>query len=636
MCGIAGIFHFCNGDPVDENVLRRVLQSMRYRGPDHLGLFFDRDLGLGNVRLSIIGIDAAGNQPLSNEDGQIVVVYNGEIYNFPELRAELIARGHVFRSTTDTEVLVHLYEEEGPDLVQRLNGMFALALFDRRTRTLLLARDRAGQKPLYVQQNSRGVFFASELRAMVPHLENRQLDPVAVRTFLSLGYTLEPTTLFAGVQALEPGCVMTLGAGGVRRFRYWPTESKGEGARPVVSPVISDMHEWLAAAQDIFPRAISRHLLSDVPMTLFLSGGIDSSLLACFLARLGKIKRAYTGSFVDVPDHDEFPFAERLARHFGLKIERVDLSCSELARHCEAFLGSASQPQGDASGLPTYCLARAVSRDFRVVLGGDGGDELFGGYPTYTLPFRQARLKALPTSGIALAHRLAAAVGSHSGYLSWPLQLQQLGLAWGKPLVPAHFALKNFLPAPLARAILADPADAGFPDDTPKLFSRSGSGDFVAEPTKYLQWLDFETFLRSGTIPKMERNCMIHSLENRLPFLDDELIELSRATHPRLMVDGTQTKCCLKALLRSILPAGLSLNPNKQGFYPPLRALFAGPLRDWRQYRLSRPTPFLKNGWQSALEHWRRRGWDLQRLEWHIFALADWLERNAPGTEGTV
>lgn len=623
MCGIAGFFNYKTKHSASKEDLIGVLESIRYRGPDHLGIYTDGDIAIGNVRLAIQDISAEGNQPIYNEDRSVVVVYNGEIYNSPELRDRLKAKGHSFYTRTDTEILVHLYEEYGYDMAGELNGMFAFALFDINKRLLILGRDRSAQKPLYLHRNRHGIFFSSELKSMLPYLDTRSLDPNAVRTFLSIGYSLEPQTILKEVEAVSPGSLSIFGYDRECVRKYW-------NPRIESSDVIHDLDKWKAEANAIFKKGIKRHLLSDVPMTLFLSGGVDSMLIASYLSDEKTIKKAYTGSFVSQEGHDEYGFARQAGNFFGFEVERVRLDNRMLSGNLEGLLSAASMPQGDYSGLAAYCMAKEVSKEYRVVLGGDGGDELFGGYPTYTLPYLSKKCSFIPKAVINALRRFTSICFDKNKYMSVPFKLQQLSLAWDQQTVSAHFALKDFLPGILASQILNESffKENFSTDAAVKVFEGYYSDSTFIDDISKLSWVDYNTFLRSATIPKVERNTMLSSLEARLPYLDNEIIALGLRTHSSLKVRGMRTKLCLKSLLQDKIRGKVGLNPVKQGFSPPLAFMFENELKPWKEHWLNAKTPFFRSDMVETLSKWRNKGWDMHRLEWNICTLSDWCFRN--------
>lgn len=620
MCGIAGIFNFKNKHVPERAQVESMLRELAHRGPDHQGLFFEDALCMGNVRLAIQGVDQSGNQPVYNEDRSVVVVYNGEIYNHHTLRERLIEKGHVFATRTDTELLVHLYEDEGSNFCASLNGMFAFALYDRRRNRLLLARDRTAQKPLYINWNSRGIAFASELKALLGVLDSRRVNRNAVLNFLQMSYCPEPMTLVEGVEVVEPGQWISIEEQTVKQGNFLE-----EGAE---LSSLSSEEVWLEEAFNIFPAAVNRHLISDVPVTVFLSGGIDSSLIACALASMDRVKTCFTASFTDNPDHDEFPYAQKLARACGFDIERVELSRSILANNIEPFLASSSMPQGDYSGLATYLLAKQTARSFRVVLGGDGGDELFGGYPTYLYPRLLQKYGWIPAAAMRFGQFAAYLLSDRRRYMSRHFKFQQLAQAWGRPHVEAHFHVKRFLPDGLAAELFKEDTGASVSDAVLLRYQRAYAESEREDAESRLQEIDFNFFLRSCTIPKAERNCMAVSLENRLPMLDNEMLALARRTPASLCIKGMDTKVCLRKLLARMLPSNVPLNPIKQGFSPPLRQMLDEELRQWRADCLTMDTPILSRDTLSPLDRWNRKGWDLHRLEWSVCVLKDWISRH--------
>lgn len=621
MCGIAGFYNFKSGKVPSAEKLAEVLRLIHHRGPDNTGIYSKDSLAMGNVRLAILGLDETGNQPIYNEDKTIAVVFNGEIYNFPELKEMLETKGHFFYTHTDTEVLVHLYEEYGMDMTVKLNGMFAFAIYDTRRNLLFIGRDRTGQKPLYYNINNDGIFFCSELKAMLPFLENRRLNKAAVVPFLQMGYCPEPHTVIEDVNALEPASVMIISGGTVKTERFFYPEFATSRER------ISE-DSWYEKADEIFRRAVKRHLLSDVPITVFLSGGIDSSLIAQYLAEGGIIKKAYTASFIDSPDFDEYSYASKLAGICGFDPHRVELTRKVLADSMDGFLESSSMPPGDNSGLPMYCLAKEVAKDFKVVLGGDGGDELFGGYPTYIYPYLKKIAGWIPSAFVKTAHMAAFKFCDKNAYMSLPFKLQQFSFAWGRSLPDAHFYVRCFLPPGEENAILKkDFSSQSFKPEQmfSSFFQEAGAN---ANNVDRLCWIDFNTFLRSCTIPKAERNCMQFSLENRLPFLDNDILGLSFRTPLPMKVRKHKTKTGLKELLRRKLADKACFNPRKQGFSPPLKAMLDNELSAWKKHAMNIENNIFREDLARELESMENRKWDLHRLQWNICVLLEWLSRN--------
>lgn len=623
MCGIAGFFFGRNRGPTLEASIA-MLQHISYRGPDNLGTMTCPDGSMGNVRLAIQGIDPAGNQPLWNEDRSVCVVFNGEIYNFPELRETLLEKGHRFQSHTDTEVLVHLYEDHGIDFVHMLNGMFAFAIYDSHRRILMLARDRTGQKPLFLRSTAGEVAFCSELAPLITQFGSSDVDPVAVSQFLSLGYVLEPRTICSDYRTLVPGTVEVFAGDGTHIARTW-------WQLPLNVPQITSADDWLDAAEPIFRRALRRHVLADVPVTLFLSGGVDSSLIMLLAAEETDIRETYCGSFTDAADHDEFQYAADLSAACGLRCRRVELSQQLLVDSLPRLIQRMSQPLGDYSALAVSPLAAEVARSYRVVLGGDGGDELFGGYPTYQLPHLQNKYRLLPAWTLRLGHRLLTTVIDQNRYMNLAFQFQQVSQAWGLDAATAHFQIKNFFPPDAAEIlqpqyrIPATSAILRFRD----IFNRQ----LTVDSSVALANLDIETFMQSGTIPKVERMTMLHSLEARLPFLDNDVLQLSQQTPWSIRSHGGHLKSPLRQLQQRLwkrrnLPQIPKLNPRKQGFSPPLKRLLDGPLAAWRADLLNARSTIFSHNTEAIISRLRQRGIDTHRLEWHICVLKTWTSQN--------
>src|SRR5690348_10692937 len=372
MCGIVGLVHGDPGRPVSPALIRCMCDAIRHRGPDDEGIHTDGPVGVGMRRLSIIDVEG-GRQPIFNEDGTKVIVFNGEIYNYRDLRRGLVARGHRFTTHGDTETILHLYEELGPDCVTRLRGMFAFAIWDATTQTLLLARDRFGIKPLYVVDSPWGIAFASELKALhAAGLTSRALDWEALDAYLQLGYIPAPATPFLDVRKLEPGHTLEWRRGGEPTSRrYWQLP---QGATTTPADPAASVREWL-------DDSVAAHLVSDVPVAAFLSGGLDSSAVVASMALAGETPHAFTARYTGAgADHtDETPLARELAARYGSDLALIDIR-PELRDIFEPIVRALDEPHADDSAIPTWLLSQAVGSRYKVVLTGIGGDELFAGY----------------------------------------------------------------------------------------------------------------------------------------------------------------------------------------------------------------------------------------------------------------
>ena len=564
MCGIAGLITKSDADSPRE-MAARMTAAMGHRGPDDQGVHESGAMALGHARLSIIDL-GGGHQPLFNEDGSIAVVFNGEIYNFPELADQLKARGHTFRTRSDTEVLVHLYEEVGDDLVSFLRGMFAFAIWDARRQRLLLARDRFGIKPLYTYDDGRRFLFASELKAIVAAspLVDRTIDDEALRLYFSLGYIPAPHAIYRRCRKLLPGHTMVLEEGKEPRARrYWDLRT-----------ITTDPHIREEDAIDrldaLVRDAVKVRLVADVPLGAFLSGGTDSSLVvAAMAAQMDRPVQTFCIGFGEA-EFNEAPYAQAVARHLGTE-HREEILRPDVVALVDRVLHHLDEPFADSSAIPTLCVAEMTRRHVTVALSGDGGDELFGGYGRYV---RQRAIewasvlprRALTATASVLGHIGATGVGFRArrlferaalpfpdryanGLLFFPDEVEKAGLL-AEPYVPNTTALD------LLRGLG---------------LTRGGVGE--------CQRIDALLYLPDDILTKVDRMTMAVSLEARVPLLDHHLAEYAFSLPPDLGLKGVESKHVLKKLLLRYLPAGLVYR-KKQGFAVPLRTWFRSELHE--------------------------------------------------------
>jgi asparagine synthase (glutamine-hydrolysing) len=572
MCGIAGIFDL-TGRPVTRAEVASMCSAIVHRGPDAEGSHLSHGVGLGMRRLAIIDL-TTGDQPLSNEDGSVWVVFNGEIYNFRELRRELAGRGHRFRTTGDTEVLVHLYEERGPRMVDDLRGMFTFALWDERNQRLLLGRDRLGIKPLYYALVDGRLLFASELKALlrVPGLE-RRINWKAFSRLLASLTTPPSESILAGVHKLEPAHVLTADARqGVRVERYWdvrfaPIEGRSE-------PALVDQ------LRGLLEESVRLHLVSDVPVGAFLSGGIDSSGVVAHMARSSPRQvKTFSIGFREA-DFSETAAARLVAETFGTEHhERI------LETDTVAVVGDVAfhldEPFGDSSAIPVYLVSKLAAEHVKVVLSGDGGDELFAGYDRYLVESRERIFRHVPAGARrtlrALARRLPGAVPGrrYAGHVSLPDEDRYLDA-----VTLFGCAERDEILRPELRELLArhDPWR-----EERRLLARR-HGDWLAP----LQQMDLTRYLPLDVLTKVDRMSMAHSLEVRVPLLDHRLVEFAATLPLADRLRGRSTKHLLKCALRGLVPDEVLQRP-KRGFAIPLGRWFQGPLRGFtRDLLLSR------------------------------------------------
>jgi len=577
MCGICGVLHTGEPDrPVSEELLHRMCAVMTHRGPDDEGIYTDGGFGMGMRRLSIIDL-SSGHQPILNETGRVAIVCNGEIYNFPELREDLVARGHTFSTNSDVEVAVHLYEEEGVEgLVNKLNGMYGLAIWDADRRRLVLVRDRLGIKPLYYWQDGKRLAFASELKCLMedPDLP-RDFDPVGLNNYLSLNYIPAPQSIYSAVKKLPPAHWLVWEDGRMTIERYWALDySNGTGPE--------QSEEWYAERLlFLLKAAVKRHLISDVPLGVLCSGGIDSSSMVAIVSKWfnQRVKTFSIGFEEDT--FNELKYARVVAEMFGTdhheETVRPDAAglLPRLAWHLD-------EPFADHSALPTYYVSKLARQDVTVVLSGDGGDELFAGYETYAAHRYARLLRKLPaplvrgilqpavgllpvsTKKVSLDYKAKRLL---SGYHLSPAQAH---LAWK---VIFDQEEKQNLYAPDYRATLSGR------DTAADLFSGYFGSALADDELDRLLYIDTMVYLPDDILMKVDKMSMAVSLESRVPLLDYTVAEFAASIPARYKLKGSEKKHILKKALGGLLPDSI-LYRKKAGFSLPIAAWVKGSLRE--------------------------------------------------------
>ena len=619
MCGICGIISRDSG--IDHDALAAMTDALRHRGPDDRGLHVangrsDTSVGLGFRRLSIIDLDT-GNQPLANEDGTVHVVFNGEIYNFRELRRELESRGHRFATNADTEAIVHLYEERGERCVDALNGMFAFAVWDARDASLLLARDRFGKKPLHYAETSDGLIFASELKSLLLHpLCPRELDHDSLARYLALEYVPSPHTILRGVRKLAPGHVLRWRDGRTTVERYWDLAFDPDERR-------TD-DELVEEFRVRFRDAVRRRLISDVPLGAFLSGGIDSSSVVAAMTELipREDVKTFSIGFAE-SSFDESDHARRVARFFGTDHHEETFTAEVLLDLLPGVAAHLDEPFGDASFLPTYLLSRFTRGSVTVALGGDGGDELLAGYPTFPSD-RVARLYPIPR---ALHRRLVLPLAEHlpvsTANFSLDFKVKRFlrGMSYDEDARHAAW-LGSFTPEEQAALLCRATPDAF--DDIRALAAEAPGRDRVSR----LIYVYVKTYLEGDILAKVDRASMACSLEVRAPFLDVELVAFLSRVPSRLKLRGLRTKHLLKEAMRDVLPPGIADRPKK-GFGIPIAEWFKGPLRgplldELSRERLSRQGLFEPREVERLLREHLSGQADHRKPLWTLFVFQLW------------
>ena len=620
MCGIAGLVSISERR-VELAELQAMCDAMVHRGPDSGGAYLAPGVALGMRRLSIIDLQT-GDQPISNEDGTVWVVLNGEIYNFRELRRELTDRGHTFSTSGDTETIVHLYEEYGVDCVHKLRGMYAFAVWDTRTKQLLLARDRVGIKPLYYTIANGRLIFASELKAILAIDEiERTLDWRAVDHLFTFLVTPAAQSVVTGIRKLEPAHVLVASADKpVQTRRYWDLPFECDRSRPEAY--------FVERLRELLEESIALHLASDVPLGAFLSGGIDSSTVAAIASRQTAAPlKTFSIGFNDA-DYDESAYARAVAKHLGTEHHELILEpdALDIVDDLAWFL---DEPFGDASAIPTYMVSKLAAEHVTVVLSGDGGDELFGGYDKYVVEAREREVHV---------------PGAIRRVMAFASRMMPDGMR-GRNLLH-HFSLTG--PARYLDAVTLFRRDALKRLFREEVFSTFSGFDAQADVTHHLgnaqehwlsslQYFDVKSYLPLDILTKVDRMSMGHSIEARVPLLDHVLMEFAATIPPELKLRGNTTKYVLKQAMRGLLPDAI-IDRRKRGFAVPLGRWFRGQLSTFaRDLLLSDTTArrgFFNRRYIEHLLQQLDRGRPLDLQLWTLISFEIWcrtfLDRSSP------
>jgi len=622
MCGIAGFVDLWDATSIrsaEERAvsLDRMCRIIRHRGPDDQGVMLKPGVALGMRRLAIIDL-VTGHQPISGEDGSVTIVFNGEIYNFQETKPKLEARGHTFKTHSDTEAIVHAYEEHGPACLKELRGMFAFAIWDDKAQSLFVARDRAGKKPLYYTTTSSGTFvFGSELKTLLEHPDvERELNPLALDAYFTLGYVPDPLSIFRNIHKLPPGHYLTFTKGRVDVQQYWDFDFREEPKRSEA--------DYVAELRDLLDESVRLRLISDVPLGAFLSGGIDSSTVVGLMARhMGQPVKTFSIGFHE-DSYNELEYARLTAKKFGTDHHEFFVT-PDICAIVDELVWHFDEPFADSSAIPTYMVSK-LARDYvTVILSGDGGDELFGGYTRYVVERKRGGFERLPKP-------------LREGLMR-PLSERLPHATWGRNY------LHNVSLDPIARYLDSVSVFTSLNRKalyTPDFFQKLGQGGYAGnlfrelanqvktdEPLDRLLYVDSKTYLPGDILTKVDRMSMAVSLEARAPLLDHKLIDFVTGVPASLKLAGFQTKHLLKEAVKDLIPAEILHRP-KQGFGVPiqewinqqLRSRIRDTLRDAR----TRQRGYINSNYLDILldEHERGRRdhsmglWSLLMLElWH-------------------
>jgi len=610
MCGIAGVW-MRDGGPVAGADVQRMCQVMGHRGPDGEGVFVDGSVGLGHRRLSIIDLET-GSQPMANEDGQIWITFNGEIFNYRELREELRQAGHRLKTRSDTEVILHLYEDHGIGCLERLNGQFAFGLWDGHKRRLLLARDRLGIKPLYYLLDDRRCLFASELKAIQEASpEPRPLDLEALDLYLSFLYIPPPRTILRGIQKLPAASALIVEADRSNRLTYWDLPA------PTAPP-----RDWPEAFAAQLRTAVARQMVSDVPVGAFLSGGIDSATVVAHMCRVSSAVRTFSIGFPQ-EEYSELRYARQVAERFGTAHHELVVDAEKASDLGPRLAAHLDEPFGDPSAVPTYYLARLAGAHVKVCLAGDGGDELFAGYDRYRDVLRHRMTDVLPRHLKGACAWLSRRATPGTSLWKRFRRLGQTALDRhidSLTFFDTHHKAQLYTPE-VARAL--EEQDAG--GYLRSLLDRYAPFPFLSR----LLACDLRSSLAEDILTKVDRMSMWNSLEVRVPLLDHDLVALAFQIPDGYKLRGSVAKWLLKDLMRNQLPPEI-LTRRKQGFGPPLKHWFRGDLGPFsrevlRQSRAVELGLFREEAVEGLIDFGARHRHIPGRRVWQLLVLDLWL-----------
>lgn len=620
MCGICGVFEYERRSELPAEMIHKMNQTMVHRGPDDGGVFVGPGIGLGHRRLSIIDL-AGGHQPMSNEDGNIWVLLNGEIYNYPELRAKLLTRGHVFTTKSDTEAIVHAYEDFGEGCFAKLRGMFSIALWDSRQRKLILARDRVGKKPLFYAADNNRILFGSELKALLASGQtSREMDHEALSDYFSLGYVPAPKTIYRSVRKVMPGSYLVASAEGVRESVYWDLSFSKIEQR--------SEEEWCERLRHELCEATRVRLMSDVPLGAFLSGGIDSSSIVAMMDHL--MKRSVTTCSIGFREEkfNEAHYARQVAKQFSTNhyeqivepnaLEIID----KLAWHFD-------EPFADSSAIPTFYVSRIARSKVTVALGGDGGDENFAGYRRYKLDHYENRLRSHVPE--ALRRAVFGPLGRWYPGLAWAPRVFRAKATFQSlsrtPLDGYFHSVSYFRPDDKVRLFTSDFQKGLGGYDTREVFQQHYNRADTEDLLSKIQYLDIKTYLVDDILTKVDRASMAVSLEVRAPMLDHKFMECVASIPSDLKLRSGTGKYILKKALEPTLPHNI-LYRSKQGFAVPLDTWFRRELKEMA-YEIIVETKddlldqgFLKKIWEQHQKNY----YDRSALLWSVLMFRKWQQ----------
>ncbi len=575
MCGISGIVNFDPNDLVNRSTIAKMTDSLAHRGPDDEGHFVEGSVGLGFRRLSIIDL-SGGRQPIFNEDGSAAIIFNGEIYNYRDLAADLATAGHTFKTRSDTETILHAYEEYGEDCVHHLRGMFTFAIWDRRKRQLLLARDRLGVKPVYCYRNHRFFAFASEIKALleIPSIP-REVDPEALDLYLSLRYVPGPRTMFKNIFRLQPGHLLVMDEAGVRTRKYWDINYSAPGAQ---AP-----QDSLEQFDELLEESVRMRLIAEVPLGVFLSGGLDSSTILALMSKVAGGDRVktfsvgYEASDSKEEEANEFEYARLATNAFAAEHHEYRLSPQEFQGFVPDLVWHLDEPLADPSSIPLYFISKLAREHITVVLSGEGADEILAGYGIYPRMLALDQIhRRLPAAGL-LAPWLARLAPSEA--------LRHYARMSGQSLEARYRGVSRGFGAESKRQLVGEDRMRCLEQQLSEVFGAYFKTVERVSPLNRMLYVDSKVWLPDDLLIKADKMTMANGLELRVPFLDHKLVEFAATLHDDSKLGGKGGKTILRRAMRGVLPDAIIDRP-KRGFPIPIASWLRGPLRQFARDNL--------------------------------------------------
>ncbi len=569
MCGITGVYN-CNGREINASLLQRMTDVLSHRGPDDSGIFVKNNVGLGHRRLSVIDLSPMGRQPMANEDGSLQVVFNGEIYNFQEIRKVLESSGHKFKSKTDTEVILHSYIQWGAECVKEFNGMFAFAIFDEKRNQIFLARDRMGEKPLYYYFNGDRFIFASEIKAILEDESlPRVIEPQGMINYFTFGHSVAPDTIYKGIKKLLPGHYLVFNNNKINIQKYWDSSPSND---------LEDKGEqyYKQKTGELFEKAVKDRLISDVPLGVFLSGGLDSSAVVAMMAK-NQVKPLKTFSVgFDIPgqEFNELSDARTVADHFKTEHHELVLKESDLVDAINTLVYHFDEPFGDAAGFPVFFLSRFAKNNVTVALTGEGGDEIFGGYRRYVV---EGNIKKLFLLRVLLSGSLAGKMVNSLPKLRKTKKLIN-SLAISDDLL-RYASWISFFSEDMKKQLFKGSSFAAGIDSLKMYKQYFSTCDSRYWPGK-IMYLDQKIILPDGYLEKVDKTSMASGLETRAPILDHNLVEFANSIPSKYKVRGLATKYIFREAMKEVLPQEI-IKKRKHGFSVPTNPWFRGKLKSY-------------------------------------------------------